>query len=94
MSQKIVVHEPYQTGYSYELLAQVGKEFSKDFSPDLTPKEMLGLGIFGGCYFTSIPKEFPASWFDGVVFSGSGKADATLNLYKTNASQPLKIWQK
>jgi hypothetical protein len=91
--QRVTVEEPYQTGYEYELSAPAGKQFDPMFTPDLTPKEMLQLGIFGGDYFQQAPKEFPEDWFTDVGFSSSG-ADASLNYFHINASQPLSVWQK
>jgi len=37
--------------YSYVLSVLEGSDFSSDFSPDLTPPQMLELGVFGGNYF-------------------------------------------
>lgn len=90
----VSVDEAYQTGYSYTLVEQPGEAFDPRFKPELTPKEMFALGIFGGNYFTEAPREFPADWFDGVKFSQTGTADKMLNYFKINASQPLSVWQK
>lgn len=92
--QTIHVNEEYQQGYSYMLTEPVGEHFDPDFKPQLTPKEMLQLGIFGGDYFTKPPKEFPDDWFTDVRFSKTGHADAKLNYFGINASQPLKVWQQ
>lgn len=89
----IVVEELYQTGYRYELTARAGHDYAPDFMPELTPKEMLQMGIFGGDYFTEKPYEFPSDWFEGVVFSKNG-AHKELNYFGVNASQPLSVWQK
>ena len=35
----------------------------KIFKPDLSPKKMLELGVFGGSYFEGKVKEYPKSWF-------------------------------
>ena len=94
MNSKIInVDEQYQSGYEYTLIEPAGKNFFVDFKPDLTPKEMLKLGIFGGNYFKEAPKEFPHDWFEGVELRPKG-ADAKLNFYKVNASQPLAQWQR
>lgn len=90
----IRVHEAYQTDYKYDVTEPVGKNFAPDFQPDLTPQQMLALGIFGGNYFAEAPHEFPAEWFDGVRFSHNRGADKSLNYFKVNASQPLKVWQQ
>lgn len=89
----VVVNEDYQTGYKYLLTEQPGKNFATEFTPDLTPKQMLQLGIFGGDYFIEIPKEFPQDWFENVELSQTG-AKSELNFFKVNASQPLSEWQK
>lgn len=90
----VSVNEAYQSGYTYTLHEPPGKNFAPDFNPDLTPKQMLRLGIFGGDYFTEAPKEFPKDWFDGVEFSQAGTALKNLNQFKVNASQPLSVWEK
>jgi hypothetical protein len=36
-----------QKGYRYELVAPIGRNFDPEFDPDLSPKEMLRLGVFG-----------------------------------------------
>ena len=37
-----------QRDYRYELIEPAGRNFDPDFKPDLTPAEMLCLGVFGG----------------------------------------------
>src|SRR3954447_19124372 len=59
----VVVNDRMQRGYVYALTAAVGRSFEKDFHPELTPKQMLALGVFGGKYMTDCRDEFPASWF-------------------------------
>ncbi len=63
------------------------------FKPELTPKEMLELGVFGGLYFSDKPKEFPRAWFAHAKLSPDKKRHAELNYFKVNASQPLRVWQ-
>ena len=69
------------------------KSFDPRFQPDLTPKEMLGLGVFGGLYFSDKPEEFPKHWFTGAKLSPDGKRHKELNCFGVNASQPLSVWQ-
>lgn len=92
--KRIAVNEQYQKGYVYYLSEPAGKNFREDFSPDLTPGEMLHLGIFGGNYFNAVPKEFPPEWFKDVYLSQDGHPDNRTNYYKVGASQPLSVWQK
>lgn len=91
--RNITVQDRMQDGYSYTLTEPVGKHFDPTFKPDLTPKEMLSLGVFGGKYMTDCKDEFPDDWFTDVKFN-SEKHDATLNYFKVNASQPLSVWKQ
>ena len=59
----ITVNDKMQQGYRYTLSEPVGRNFDPEFKPELTPKEMLRLGVFGGKYMTDCRREFPASWF-------------------------------
>ena len=70
------------------------KAFDPEFTPDLTPKEMLKLGVFGGLYFEDDKKEFPADWFKGAKLSPDGKYHKELNFFKVKASQSLAEWQR
>jgi hypothetical protein len=59
----ITVNDKMQRGYTYALTAPTGRNFDPEFRPELTPKAMLALGVFGGKYMTDCRNEFPASWF-------------------------------
>ncbi len=87
------VNDTMQKGYSYVLSAPVGKQFDPAFKPELTPAEMLKLGVFGGKYMTDCAKEFPKSWFAKAKLSPK-RHDAKLNYFGVNASQPLSVWKK
>ncbi len=93
MTKKVKVSNLLQKNYTYYLTEPMGKNFDPEFQPDLTPAQMLKLGIFGGWYRDVDEKEFPKSWFRSVKFSKNGK-DPKLNYFKVLASQPLKVWQE
>ena len=63
MRRKVVLNDRMQKGYVYYRPEPVGRNFAPGFTPDLTPKQMLALGVFGGKYMTDRRDEFPASWF-------------------------------
>jgi len=92
-SLTILVNDKMQANYRYELEEPTGKNFNVEFKPELTPKEMLELGIFGGKYMTDCKKEFPKSWFKKAKLC-SEKHDPKLNFFGVNASQPLSVWRK
>jgi hypothetical protein len=94
--KKIVVKDRMQENYVYELSESAGNNFREDFIPELTPKQMLELGVFGGVYMRDCIKEFPKTWFDNAKFQkkGSYKHEASLNFFEVNASQSLSIWRE
>ncbi len=89
----IVVNDKMQRGYRYELSESMGKHFDPDFKCDLTPKEMLALGVFGGKYMTDCREEFPKAWFAGAKLSPE-KRNPKLNYFGVDASQPLSVWRQ
>lgn len=89
----IRVNDKMQKGYSYELTEPAGRNFHPDFKPELTPREMLELGVFCGRYMRDCEKEFPKSWFAEAKFAKHGR-NCDLNFYGIDASQPLEVWQK
>jgi hypothetical protein len=90
---RVVVNDLMQQGYEYVLTEPAGKNFHPDFHPDLTPKQMLELGVFGGRYLTDCANEFPAEWFRHAKLS-PGRREPALNFFKVNASQSLSVWIK
>ena len=86
------VNDTMQRGYRYVLTEPVGRNFDPEFRPELTPKQMLALGIFCGKYMTDCRKEFPASWFANARLSSC--RDCLLNYFGVDASQPLSVWRK
>ncbi len=61
--RRVEVKDLMQSSYVYFCTEPVGKHFDPDFQPELTPKQMLELGVFGGKYMTDCVDEFPAAWF-------------------------------
>lgn len=91
--KKVVVSDKMQKGYKYTLSAPIGRKFDSIFAPDLTPKQMLEMGVFGGKYMTDCQKEFPKSWFVRAKLSPEGK-NPKLNFFGVDASQSLSTWRK
>lgn len=89
----IVVNDTMQKNYRYYRTEPLGKSFPPDFKPELTPKQMLALGVFGGKYMTDCQKEFPKDWFKKAKLC-SERHDPKLNFFGVNASQPLSVWRK
>ena len=85
------VSDLMQKSYSYELTEPVGKNFEVNFDPDLSPKQMLEMGVFGGKYMTDCTNEFPREWFEKVKLCHEFH-DPKLNFFGVNASQPLMVW--
>jgi hypothetical protein len=90
---RVVVRDRMQQGYVYYLTEPTGRNFHPDFKPDLTPNQMLRLGVFGGKYMTDCRREFPKSWFAGAKLCAE-RHDPALNYFGVNASQPLAVWRR
>jgi len=91
--KKVSVSDSMQTDDAYELTESMGENFATEFKPELTPKEMLALGVFGGKYLTDCQNEFPKDWFINAKLSPN-KKDISLNYFSVDASQALSEWQK
>lgn len=92
--KKITVKDSLQRGYTYYLTAPEGKDFDPQFKPDLTPKQMLAVGIFDGFYVdNTYLSEFPKEWFTKAKLAKQGP-DENLNYFGVHASQPLSVWKK
>jgi hypothetical protein len=93
LKKRVVVNDRMQKGYVYFLTEPPGRKFHREFKPELTPKEMLAIGVFGGKYMTDCRAEFPVAWFSKAKLSAARK-DKTLNCFGVDASQPLSVWKK
>ena len=91
--RRVEVNDLMQQGYSYLLSEPQGKHFHADFRPQLTPKQMLELGVFGGKYMTDCAAEFPDDWFERARLCPE-RHDPGLNFFGVNASQPLSVWRE
>lgn len=89
--QKIIVNDLMQQDYSYVRVAPMGEEFDPAFQPELTPAQMLELGVFCGKYMTDCRAEFPKSWFAKAKLA-EGRPNCSLNYYGIRASVSLRTW--
>jgi hypothetical protein len=88
----VVVNDLMQRGYGYWLTQPTGRGFDPTFRPQLTPSQMLALGVFGGRYMTDCANEFPVDWFEAARLNPE-RHDPQLNFFGVNASQPLSVWR-
>jgi len=96
MAKEIIVNDLMQKGYRYTLSEPTGKNFDPQFKPDLTPKQMLALGVFGGTYMRDCRNEFPHDWFTHAKLLplDTSKPDKKLNCFGVHASQSLAEWRR
>jgi len=93
MKRRVVVSDRMQQGYVYYRTEPPGRNFAAEFTPDLTPKQMLELGVFGGKYLTDCRSEFPAGWFRRAKLCAA-RHDPALNCFGVNASLSLATWRR
>jgi hypothetical protein len=92
----VTASDRMQKRYVYRLVEPVGKNFDREFMPELTPKEMLQLGVFGGRYMRDCRAEFPKNWFVGAKLHAEDVPGHSkeLNYFKVDASQSLAVWRQ
>jgi len=93
MTRTIAVNDLMQKNYVYDLTEPAGRNFAPAFTPELTPPEMLAMGVFGGKYMTDCDAEFPKTWFARARLCPE-RHDPALNFFGVNASQPLSVWRE
>ena len=91
MKKKVIVNDRMQRGYWRT--EPVGRNFAPGFTPELTPRQMLKLGVFGGKYLTDGRNEFPSAWFASAKLC-AGRHDERLNCFGVTASQSLAVWRR
>lgn len=92
MTAEVLVNDRMQQGYRYFRAAPMGADFDPAFTPDLTPAEMLALGVFGGKYITDCRDEFPEGWFAHAKLAPDGP-DPSLNHFGVLTGAPLEVWR-
>ena len=65
--------------------------YAKLFKPELTPKEMLEAGVFGGYYFKNNISEYPKSWFKNAKISDDG-FNVNLNYFNIKSGLTMDHW--
>jgi hypothetical protein len=91
--RKVIVNDMMQKDYVYYLSEPIGKNFHSEFLPELHPKQMLEMGVFGGKYMTDCGNEFPEDWFMHAKLCHE-RHEPQLNYFNVNASQPLSVWRE
>lgn len=93
----VKVSKRVQPNYSYTLTEPIGKNFDPDFKPEITPKQLLELGVFEGKYFNLSYTEFPREWFSKALRMGKiglKYPDPSVNFFKVKSRMSLKEWKK
>jgi len=91
--KKVLVSDKMQKNYVYYLKEPVWENFDPEFLPQLTPQEMLELGVFGWKYINDCQNEFPESRFQNAKVSIQ-KHNPKINFFGVRASMPLSYWRE
>ena len=65
--------------------------YTKLFKPQLSPKEMLEYGVFGGYYFKNDITEYPKSWFKNAKINQE-KFDINMNYFNIKSGLSIDHW--
>ncbi len=88
----IHVNDLMLSDYSYKLTEPIGKNYHPEFKPELTPPEMLKLGVFEGKYLNDCTDEFPLEWYENALNKLSITPNEKLNYFQIKSRQPLSVW--
>lgn len=99
---KKIINDKMQKNYNYIVTQKRGYydkekkivvfEDNKDFTPYLTPKQMLSLGVFEGKYLNDCKDEFPKSWYKNAKLSDT--PDISKNYFGIKSRLSLQEWKK
>lgn len=89
----MIVNDKMQQGYVYTYDEPIGKNFAPEFQPELTPPQMLELGVFEGHYMNDCQSEFPTEWFAKAKLSAH-KPDIQMNYFQIKSRMSLGEWQR
>ena len=82
-----------RSGYRYQLTAPAGRNFDPEFRPQLTPQQMLALGVFCGKYMTDCRERISRRAGSPRAKLSPQRRDCSLNFFGVDASQPLSVWR-
>jgi hypothetical protein len=90
--------EGFHTSATADGMLALSRFTRESFEPELTPAEMLMLGVFEGKYLNDCVSEFPAEWFLGALMTGSlspaGADPMRCNYFGTKSRLPLSEWRR
>ena len=89
----MIVNDKMQQGYTYSCKEPMGRNFNPLFQPELTPQQMLKMGVFEGHYLNDCRDEFPTDWFQNAKVSLI-RPDIQKNCFKIKSRLPLSEWQR
>lgn len=87
----VTIDNKMQRGYRFELVVGIGR-LPSHFNPELTPKQMLEMGVFEGHYCTDCLDEYPSSWFKNAKMNPN-EPDIACNYFKVKSRTPLSEWK-
>jgi len=93
IGKQINVSDKMQNNYTYTLSEPIGQNFHPEFKPELTPQQMLKMGVFEGHYLNDCLYEFPSEWFTHAKLSPK-HPNPQINFFKIKSRQSLQIWQQ
>lgn len=89
----IKVDDLMQRGYSYELVRPIGDLSDLGILPQVSPAEMLAMGVFEGRYLNDCIGELPREWLLNARVSLAGP-DPSVNFYGQKSRSSLSEWRE